>query len=288
MNAFSLVIDLGEEGLKRFDLSEEKVSIGRAPTNDVQVLVRQMSVHHAEIVFLGKTYGVIDKGSTNGTEVNDIPVGAAGIELSSMDRIVFGHEVHAFYIPSAVLDNSPIDDVVADIRSAAAAPPSITTATVGTQATPNTVRLGSIRPARASQASGPLVAAAPPTGGIPMALPSASGPIRPNAPAQAPQPVPLRPPSAGPAPVGPPPAAGNTSPAPQAAPLKPQPLAPPPLSEADRSLPPVAAPSKPPGAPAGAPAAARPNLATPGGGAKKPKLATPAPAKPPKTLATPD
>ncbi len=236
MNAFSLVFDLGEKGLKRFDLSEDKISIGRAPTNDVQVLVHQMSVHHAEVVFLGKTYGIIDKGSTNGTEVNHTPVGAAGIELNSMDQIVFGGEVDAFYILSAVIDNSPVEDVVADIRSAATKSQSGTT-TAELEPASNTVRLRSIRPARTSKSSGPIVAATPPTGGIPMALPSASSePIHSRPPRQTPQPVPLqRPQSAGPAPVVGPPPAANKKAAPQRATPKPAPIAPPPkaLATAD-------------------------------------------------------
>src|SRR5712691_858641 len=47
------------------------VSIGRAPENQIIISDSQASGHHAELRPDGQGYSIVDKGSTNGTYVND-------------------------------------------------------------------------------------------------------------------------------------------------------------------------------------------------------------------------
>ncbi len=53
-----------------FDLTEEKITIGRAPDNMLQIDDPSVSGRHAQLVLLGERYQLKDLGSTNGTRVN--------------------------------------------------------------------------------------------------------------------------------------------------------------------------------------------------------------------------
>lgn len=72
-----------------FDLSETfRVSVGRHPSNDVQLRSRRVSNYHAEILSEVDGLFVRDMGSTNGTYVNDENVRRR--KLSSGDSIRIG------------------------------------------------------------------------------------------------------------------------------------------------------------------------------------------------------
>ena len=50
------------------------ISIGRRRTNDIVMLDFALSKEHAKIILHDSMYFIIDRGSTNGTEVNDIRI----------------------------------------------------------------------------------------------------------------------------------------------------------------------------------------------------------------------
>ena len=74
------------------ELTEEILTIGRAPDNVFHIDDVSMSGHHATIAPSPEGYALTDLGSTNGTTVNGKPL-QAGTEhtLSPGDRIRFGN-----------------------------------------------------------------------------------------------------------------------------------------------------------------------------------------------------
>src|SRR5262249_32738655 len=70
------------------------VSIGRAPDNTIIITDSQSSGHHAEVRPEDQGYSVVDKGSTNGTYVNDQPLTAhVPRALAAGDRIRIGNSI---------------------------------------------------------------------------------------------------------------------------------------------------------------------------------------------------
>ena len=81
----ALVLDNGT----RFELANDKYSIGRQTTCDIVIADHNVSRVHAEIKIIQGTWRIDDRGSTNGTRVN----GAVIVEptpLASGDVIAFG------------------------------------------------------------------------------------------------------------------------------------------------------------------------------------------------------
>jgi pSer/pThr/pTyr-binding forkhead associated (FHA) protein len=70
------------------ELVEGLITIGRGPDNMIVIDDPSVSTHHAELQRVGETYRLKDLDSTNGTQVNSIPVAETG--LRSDDRIRFG------------------------------------------------------------------------------------------------------------------------------------------------------------------------------------------------------
>lgn len=70
------------------ELVEERVTIGSAPDNMIQIPDSSVSGQHAQVVLVGGRYQLKDLGSTNGTRVNNEPV--TEIFLREGDRIRFG------------------------------------------------------------------------------------------------------------------------------------------------------------------------------------------------------
>jgi len=84
-----LQIFLPDDNTISHDLVEQKVSVGRAPDNDLQIEDVSVSSHHAEILFGAGNYTLKDLGSTNGTSINDLEIKEQ--ILKEGDRIRFGH-----------------------------------------------------------------------------------------------------------------------------------------------------------------------------------------------------
>ena len=76
------------------ELTEERITIGRAPDNMIQIDDPSVSAYHAQLLLIGERYQLKDLGSTNGTHVNHEPVTDVFLRLG--DRVRFG-KVEARY-----------------------------------------------------------------------------------------------------------------------------------------------------------------------------------------------
>ena len=65
-----LVVISDEMKDRSFELTEEKVSVGRLSDNQISLDDGSVSSHHAELTRKGEDYVVRDLNSTNGTRVN--------------------------------------------------------------------------------------------------------------------------------------------------------------------------------------------------------------------------
>jgi len=62
-------------------LDDGEHSVGRASDNDVQISFARVSKRHAHLRVSGETLYVRDDGSSNGTEVNGLPIGREDVEV---------------------------------------------------------------------------------------------------------------------------------------------------------------------------------------------------------------
>jgi hypothetical protein len=81
----ALVLDDGT----RFELTDEKYTIGRQTTCDIVIADHNVSRVHAEITVIQATWQIDDRGSTNGTRVNGTVI-VEPTPLASGDVIAFG------------------------------------------------------------------------------------------------------------------------------------------------------------------------------------------------------
>lgn len=83
-----LQIIISEDNQVMYDLTDDKVTVGRLADNTLQIEDASVSSHHAELVLEGGKYHLHDLGSTNGTFVN----GEATTDaiLSHGDEVRFG------------------------------------------------------------------------------------------------------------------------------------------------------------------------------------------------------
>lgn len=65
-----LIFSLDNAVLNEFPLIKERTSIGRRPSNDIQIDNLAVSGEHAVVLKVGDNYYIEDQDSTNGTEVN--------------------------------------------------------------------------------------------------------------------------------------------------------------------------------------------------------------------------
>ena len=71
------------------ELTDDAITIGRAPDNMIVIDDASVSGRHAEMKLAGESYELIDLGSTNGTRVNGQTI-TATTTLRPGDRIRFG------------------------------------------------------------------------------------------------------------------------------------------------------------------------------------------------------
>ena len=89
--------------IKEYDLSKEKVTVGRKPSNDIVLDDPTVSGTHAAFLHMQHTY-IEDMGSTNGVKLNGKPVNKR--QLNHGDLVLIGQHEFKF-----------IDDAVQDFES---------------------------------------------------------------------------------------------------------------------------------------------------------------------------
>lgn len=249
---FSLIVSIPEQDPAIHELSRDSVSLGRGPDNDIQVLVSEVSVKHAEFKIHGDFVKIADVGSTNGTKVKGEVINEAGVELSEKSKVLLGETIPAYIVSAADLEGSSPDDLIKFIEEAeesagAKTEPVAPVATAVPAATPvapvkpGAVELGAVAAPAAPAASGATtvkLSAVKPNNG-----PALTGGGKPPAPAIASPPKPA-------APAVPTPAGGPVAPKPiaPAAPGEAKPVAPVPLKRpgAEGGPKPVPLPKTPP------------------------------------------
>ena len=89
------------------ELTEERITIGRAPDNMIQIDDPSVSGRHAQLLLVDERYQLRDLDSTNGTRVNREPV--MGVFLRLGDRVLFG-KVEARYESDATGEAQPLPE----------------------------------------------------------------------------------------------------------------------------------------------------------------------------------
>ena len=83
-----------EDAKVTHELTEEKITLGRAPDNLIQIDDSSVSSRHAQLLLVGDRYQLVDLDSTNGTRVNGETVTEVFLKVG--DRLRFG-KVEARY-----------------------------------------------------------------------------------------------------------------------------------------------------------------------------------------------
>lgn len=110
-----LVVSIGERVLGEFSITKERTTIGRKPSNDIQIDNLTVSSEHAAIIKGGDLYVIEDLGSSNGTLVHNQPVTKQ--LLDDNDLIILGEcqvsftegDAHVGKVPSPAIKAPPAD-----------------------------------------------------------------------------------------------------------------------------------------------------------------------------------
>lgn len=89
------------------ELTEERITIGRAPDNMILIDDPSVSGRHAQLVLIEERYQLTDLNSTNGTRVNSETVSDAFLRVG--DRLRFG-KVEARYETDATGAAQPLPE----------------------------------------------------------------------------------------------------------------------------------------------------------------------------------
>jgi hypothetical protein len=84
------------EGLKRYPLDKQRLTIGRLPGNDITIPFVQISRHHAELRQRGQDWWIIDAGSTNGIHVNNRVV--KEFLLRGNEKIILAPGINLYFV----------------------------------------------------------------------------------------------------------------------------------------------------------------------------------------------
>lgn len=96
----------GAGQVRGIELGDEEISIGRSPEATIQLPLKNISRIHASIYKVGEEYFVEDKGSTNGTYLNN--VGIVRSVLRDNDQIEIG-EARLLFTEKKLRDTSTVD-----------------------------------------------------------------------------------------------------------------------------------------------------------------------------------
>jgi pSer/pThr/pTyr-binding forkhead associated (FHA) protein len=89
-----LILNCGGVDLIAHELAADVITVGRASLNHVVIDDPTVSAQHAMLMRLGHSYRLRDLRSTNGTQINGVPITEA--ELKDGDKILFGSAVAIF------------------------------------------------------------------------------------------------------------------------------------------------------------------------------------------------
>lgn len=93
----SLFVIRGEDQGSRFELTGDRITLGRDPTNTIRLRDSEVSRRHAEIRRSGDEYWLVDLGSSNGTFVNGRQISQH--KLANGDQIQLGRSLLLFTQP---------------------------------------------------------------------------------------------------------------------------------------------------------------------------------------------
>src|SRR6266478_5674205 len=83
-----LIVTTDAQGKIGYELTEDLITVGRAPDNMIIIEHPSVSGRHAQMERSGEIYRLKDLESTNGTRVNGIPIKETAVRID--DRIRFG------------------------------------------------------------------------------------------------------------------------------------------------------------------------------------------------------
>lgn len=72
---------------QRFELTEDQYSCGRVQDRDICIADPTISTHHCDLVRKDGSYLLVDRGSTNGTRVNNIPITEQALQNTDILQI---------------------------------------------------------------------------------------------------------------------------------------------------------------------------------------------------------
>ena len=103
-----LIVQRGPNPNQVFDLLEDKLTIGRSPTNGIPITDPEISRKHAQLVRQDSGYALEDLGSTNGSFVNGRRL--AGLTpLHHGDVIDLGEAISLLYVVGAPEDATLVE-----------------------------------------------------------------------------------------------------------------------------------------------------------------------------------
>ncbi len=75
---------------KSFELDKDLVTVGRTDKSDICIKDATISTNHCDFTRDGDSFILNDRGSTNGTRINNVPVPEGGQTLKNSDILQFG------------------------------------------------------------------------------------------------------------------------------------------------------------------------------------------------------
>lgn len=99
MTKATLLVIQGVDQGARFEIGSEGAGLGRGVRNEIRILDTEVSRQHAEIRLQNGHFVITDRGSSNGTFVNGVPVRSH--VLASGDQIQCGRTLILFTLPES-------------------------------------------------------------------------------------------------------------------------------------------------------------------------------------------
>ena len=115
-STFHLIIAIPEQEPVCYAIQDEVVTIGRSPENSIQVLVREVSTKHCELVGYEDGYEIVDLGSSNGTRVKGQGIRNGRVFLNHHDKIILGETVPAYFVVSEEGERFSVRKTISEVE----------------------------------------------------------------------------------------------------------------------------------------------------------------------------